>query len=125
MPASGFLAGPNTIWRWVETHPARTKRHTAPHRHRVVGKTLVVAGDQRSVHRLARLEPIGCGEQSLVHLAPQTIHLVVFGLVIALMGPSRIYLGQHWFSDVMGAYVLGSDTPGDHTGHDRSDVRIN
>jgi undecaprenyl-diphosphatase len=24
------------------------------------------------------------------------------------MGPSRIYLGQHWFSDVMGAYVLGS-----------------
>lgn len=38
----------------------------------------------------------------------RTIHLVVFGLVIALMGPSRIYLGQHWFSDVMGAYVLGS-----------------
>ena len=72
-------AGPNALWRWVKTHPARTKRHTAPHRHRVVGKTLVVAGDQRNVHRLARLEPIGRGEQSLVHLTPQTIHLVVLG----------------------------------------------
>lgn len=38
----------------------------------------------------------------------RTILLVVFGLFILLMGPSRIYLGQHWFSDVMGAYVLGS-----------------
>ncbi|HEU4765290.1 MAG TPA: phosphatase PAP2 family protein [Candidatus Eisenbacteria bacterium] len=38
----------------------------------------------------------------------RTILLVIFGLFIALMGPSRIYLGQHWFSDVMGAYVLGS-----------------
>jgi membrane-associated phospholipid phosphatase len=38
----------------------------------------------------------------------RTVYLIVFGLVIALMGPSRIYLGQHWFSDVMGAYVLGS-----------------
>lgn len=38
----------------------------------------------------------------------RTIYLILFGLLIALMGPSRIYLGQHWFSDVMGAYVLGS-----------------
>jgi undecaprenyl-diphosphatase len=34
--------------------------------------------------------------------------LVVFAVVIALMGPSRIYLGEHWFSDVAGAYVLSS-----------------
>ena len=34
--------------------------------------------------------------------------LVLLGTLIALMGPSRIYMGQHWFSDVMGAYLLGS-----------------
>ena len=38
----------------------------------------------------------------------RTVVLVVMSLLIALMGPSRIYLGQHWFSDVMGAYLFGS-----------------
>jgi membrane-associated phospholipid phosphatase len=38
----------------------------------------------------------------------RTILLVAFALIISLMGLSRIYLGQHWFSDVMGAYLLGS-----------------
>jgi membrane-associated phospholipid phosphatase len=38
----------------------------------------------------------------------RTALLTAIALVILLMGPSRIYLGQHWFSDVMGAYVLGS-----------------
>jgi undecaprenyl-diphosphatase len=38
----------------------------------------------------------------------RTTLLVLLGLVIGLMGLSRIYLGQHWFSDVMGAYLLGS-----------------
>src|SRR6185503_7608434 len=37
----------------------------------------------------------------------RTALLVVFAALIVLMGPSRIYLGQHWFSDVMGAYLLG------------------
>jgi membrane-associated phospholipid phosphatase len=28
--------------------------------------------------------------------------------LILLIGPSRIYLGAHWFSDVMGSYILGT-----------------
>lgn len=28
--------------------------------------------------------------------------------VIALVGPSRVYLGQHWFTDVLASYLLGS-----------------
>jgi membrane-associated phospholipid phosphatase len=38
----------------------------------------------------------------------RTTLLVTFALLIVLMGLSRIYQGQHWFSDVMGAYLLGS-----------------
>ena len=38
----------------------------------------------------------------------RTAWLVVLTFVISLMGLSRIYQGQHWFSDVMGAYLLGT-----------------
>jgi membrane-associated phospholipid phosphatase len=38
----------------------------------------------------------------------RTAILIALGFGILLMGPSRIYMGQHWFSDTMGAYVLGS-----------------
>jgi undecaprenyl-diphosphatase len=38
----------------------------------------------------------------------RTTLLVFFALLLLLMGLSRIYEGQHWFSDVMGAYLLGS-----------------
>lgn len=38
----------------------------------------------------------------------RTALLVLLSLLVALMGVSRIYLGQHWFSDVMGAYLFGS-----------------
>lgn len=33
--------------------------------------------------------------------------LVVSALFVVLVGPSRIYLGDHWASDVLGAYLFG------------------
>ena len=44
----------------------------------------------------------------LKHAWYRILGLTLVALIVVLMGPSRIYLGQHWFSDVMGAYVLGS-----------------
>ena len=33
--------------------------------------------------------------------------LVVSAALVVLVGPSRIYLGDHWASDVMGSYLIG------------------
>jgi len=38
----------------------------------------------------------------------RTAGMVLLSLIVVLMGPSRIYLGHHWFSDVMGAYLFAS-----------------
>ena len=33
--------------------------------------------------------------------------LVISAFFVAMIGPSRIYLGDHWASDVLGAYLIG------------------
>ena len=38
----------------------------------------------------------------------QNVLLIIFGIQIALIGLSRIYIGEHWFSDVVGGYLLGA-----------------
>ncbi|HEX9133392.1 MAG TPA: phosphatase PAP2 family protein [Ktedonobacteraceae bacterium] len=37
----------------------------------------------------------------------RTALLVISALFVVLVGPSRIYLGDHWASDVLGAYLFG------------------
>lgn len=44
----------------------------------------------------------------LRHSWRRTSLLILYGTFILLIGASRIYLGEHWASDVLGAYLLGS-----------------
>lgn len=37
----------------------------------------------------------------------RTLLIIVFAGLIVLVGPSRVYLGEHWSSDVLGGYILG------------------
>lgn len=37
----------------------------------------------------------------------RTAWLIISALLVVLVGPSRIYLGDHWATDVLGAYLIG------------------
>lgn len=38
----------------------------------------------------------------------RTVVLILLAPIVLLMGVSRIYQGQHWFSDAVGGYLFGS-----------------
>ena len=41
------------------------------------------------------------------HSIVRDLVLLVLAALVLLMGPSRIYWGEHWPTDVLGAYCLG------------------
>ncbi len=41
-------------------------------------------------------------------LDEKVLTISVFVVFILLIGASRIYLGVHWMSDVIGGYIIGS-----------------
>jgi membrane-associated phospholipid phosphatase len=40
--------------------------------------------------------------------ARRTVALALLAIPIVLVGPSRLYLGQHWLSDVLGGYAVAA-----------------
>lgn len=48
---------------------------------------------------------------AFVHLKSRRLEIIVLTILISLIilvGVSRIYLGAHWFSDTLGAYLIGA-----------------
>ncbi len=45
-----------------------------------------------------------------IHFAgwARVIVIAICGALILLIGPSRVFLGAHWASDVLGSYIIGS-----------------
>ena len=45
-----------------------------------------------------------------IHFAGRTrvIVIAICGALILLIGPSRVFLGEHWASDVVGSYIIGA-----------------
>ena len=45
-----------------------------------------------------------------IHFAGRTraIVITICGALILLIGPSRVFLGAHWASDVLGSYIIGT-----------------
>ena len=45
-----------------------------------------------------------------IHFAGRTrmIIIAICGALIMLIGPSRVFLGAHWASDVLGGYIIGA-----------------
>ena len=45
-----------------------------------------------------------------IHFAGRTraVVIAICGLLILLIGPSRVFLGAHWASDVLGSYIIGT-----------------
>lgn len=47
---------------------------------------------------------------ALIHFTGRlrTIVIIICALLIVLIGPSRVFLGAHWASDVLGSYIIGA-----------------
>ncbi len=41
------------------------------------------------------------------HAVSRFVELLVYGTMIAFIGLSRVYVGEHWLSDVIGGYLFG------------------